>query len=173
MIQLSFQPALDPFHTMFRLLRLRPILQDSIALPIDQVRIIDFYVAFPFRASDIRVKTEHRRFKTAVLKTEWKRPYGDQPDDKIVFARMEPIQEVALQTLASHALISGVQLDRGLVEFADITVPPAIAARIDSVNTRENSLISFLNMLASDYLLTGVGGLKERSGLLEYRYDAV
>ena len=173
MIQLSFQPALDPFHTMFRFLRLHPILRSNEALAVEHVRILDFYIAFPIRASDIRVRTEHRRLKAAVLKTGWTLPYGDQPEDKIVLARMEPIQEVALQTLAAHSLIDGKQLDRGLVQVAEVPVPIAIANRVEIVNTRESNLLAFLSVLANDYMLTGVGGLKERSGLLEYRYDAV
>lgn len=173
MIQLSFQPAVDPFHTMFRLLRLHPLVQKAGKLPVDHVRILDFYLAFPFRIKDLRVKPEHRRLKTAAMKVEWPLPYGDQPDDKIVLARMEPIQEVALQTLASHTLIDGAQLDWGMVQAMEAPVPSALATRIDDANVREGSLLALLGVLAGDYKLTGAGGLKERSGLLEHRYDAV
>jgi hypothetical protein len=173
MIQLSFQPALDPFHAMFRLLRLRPLLREAGELPVDHVRILDFYVAFPFRIEGLRVKTEHRRLKTAAMKVDWPLPYGDQPEDKVVLARMEPIQEVALQTLASHTLIDGPKLDQGLVMVAEVPVPSGLAARIEDANVREGSLLALLGVLAGEYGLTGPGGLKERSGLLEHRYDAV
>ena len=173
MIQLSFQPALDPFHAMFRLLRLRPVLREVGKLPVDHIRILDFYVAFPFRIGGLRVKPEHRRLKTGVMRFEWPTPYGDQPDDKTVLARMEPIQDVALQTLASHALIDGAQLDRRMVQVAEAPVPSSLAARIEDANAREHSLLALLGVLAGDYGLTGLGGLKERSGLLEHRYDAV
>jgi hypothetical protein len=171
-IQLSFQPALDPFHTMFRLLQLSPVLQEAGALPTDHVRILDFYVAFPFRIKDLRVKPEHRRLKTTIMRTDWPIPYGDQPEDRIVLARMAPIQEVALQTLASHTLIDGVQMDRGVIRAVESSLPPTLAARVHDANTRDVELLTLVAVLANDYTLTGSGGLKERSQLLEHRYDA-
>ena len=42
MIQLAFQAALDPFHAMFRLVRLRQLFAEIGELSVDHVRIIDF-----------------------------------------------------------------------------------------------------------------------------------
>jgi hypothetical protein len=50
-IQLTYQAAFDPFHAIFRLLRLWSILKRR-PLPHDTVRILDFYLLFPFRIGD-------------------------------------------------------------------------------------------------------------------------
>ena len=40
-------------------------------------------------------------------------------------------------------------------------------------NAENAELISFLDVLASEYVLLGTNGLKGRTKLLEYRYDAI
>lgn len=172
MIQLSFQPSLDPFHCIFRLLRLRPTLRTAGPLPVETVRILDFYLVFPLRLKDLRTKPEHRKLKTAALKSDLVEPYSDQPNDQILLDRMKAIQDVALETTASNSLIRGEALDNGLVEVLERPLPVSLVSRIEEVNERERPLVEFLAVLAKEYELIGRGGLKERSKLMEYRYDA-
>jgi len=173
MIQLSFQPAFDPFHAVYRLLRLWPILKQFGPLHRDQVRILDFYLLFPFRADAIRLIPKHRKYKRLASDYSGTKPYGNQPDDRTVFDRMEPMQMAAMETLASRGLIDAEQLAVGRVEITDMPIPKEILERVESANRRDADLIELLGTLASDYDLSGQNGLKARTGLLEYRYDAV
>ena len=83
------------------------------------------------------------------------------------------MQGAALETLASGEFISSKALALGKVQPQSREVPQPVLVRLDQVNERDGSLIEFLNILASEYDLLGPNGLKARSGLLEYRYDAV
>jgi hypothetical protein len=74
MIQISFEPALDPFHGMFRLLRLRPIIKLHGPLNRDHVRILDFFLLFPTRITKIRMMQSHRRFRHLATQYENMRP---------------------------------------------------------------------------------------------------
>jgi hypothetical protein len=51
-------------------------------------------------------------------------------------------------------------------------LPPALAERIAALNEADAELLGALRVLATEYPLEGVDGLKHRTGLLEYRYDA-
>lgn len=173
MIQLTFQPALDPFHTIFRLLRLRPIISRRGSLPRDEVRILDFYLLFPFRMGDIRLLPKHRKYKSLAGKFENAKPYGEQPDDEILFARMEMIQKAGLETLAKQGFIDPTRWSVGEVMPTIAPLAAPLDARIKELNSLESELLEFLETLAQEYALLGQGGLKDRTALLEYRYDSI
>lgn len=172
MIQLSYQAALDPFHALFRLLRLWPILSKG-PLPHETTRILDFYLLFPFRIGEIRIAKPHMRYKRIAKTYAHTKPYGEQPEGRAILNRMEPIQNAALNTLAANGLIDANRLLLGEVRITDAPIPDDIAPRVNAANDSQADLMEFLGVLASDYKLLGPDGLKDRTGLLEYRYDPV
>jgi hypothetical protein len=173
MIQLTFQPALDPFHAVFRLFRLRSIIEQYGPLQRDHVRILDFYLLFPFRIDGIRLTPSHRKYRSLAVEYESKKPYGDQPEDRLVFSRMEPIQMCALGTLAAHGFFLLDRWELGEVATSAFSIPAPLMPRVAESNAGDSDLMTFLAVLASQYELLGVNGLKDRTKLLEYRYDAV
>lgn len=173
MIQLSYQPALDPFHTAFRALRLLPTIRPIGRLHRDHVRILDFYLLFPFRIEGMRLAQKHRRFRRVAQDFESRKPYGEQPDDTVMFSRMEPMQHAALETLAEKALIETDEWRAGYVAPTDQAVVDELQDRVDTANAAEPELIELITALGREYELLGHNGLKDRTGLLEHRYDAV
>lgn len=173
MIQLTFEPALDPFHAVFRLLRLRPILVKAGTLPRDHVRILDFYLLFPFRIGSIRLMPRHRKYRRLASENEAAQPYGNQPEDRVLFGRMEPMQVAALDTLATRELTDPARWEVGEVMATSVSLPAPLADRAEIANRSEAGLMEFLGALAAEYQLLGPDGLKSRTGLQEYRYDAV
>ncbi|RUX02691.1 hypothetical protein EOA30_17585 [Mesorhizobium sp. M8A.F.Ca.ET.059.01.1.1] len=170
--QLSYQPAFDPYHSAYRILRLLSAVKKNGRLPIDKIRLVDYYLLFPFRAEAIRLKREHRKYKAIAKEYEHQRPYSELPDDKTLFDRMAPMQEAAFETLAKAGLLSQEALNSGWIE-AGAKPPPSLEARIAAANETDASLISFLELLLVDYELLGPDGLKARTQLLEHRYDAI
>jgi hypothetical protein len=173
MIQLSYQTAFDPFHAAYRNLRILAAIEPSKPLFVDHARILDFYLLFPFRISGIRLMNQHRKFRRLAEIYEDARPYGDQPDDAQVFARMKPLQIAALETLAEKKIIEAREWENGRVVRTKEPLPSVLAARVSEANAKEPALMEAIFALSSDYQLLGQNGLKDRTGLLEYRYDAV
>jgi hypothetical protein len=173
MIQLAYQPAFDPFHTVYRLLRLRAALPSALKLPRDHIRILDFYLLFPFRVSDITLQRHHLRFKKLADKYNRYRPYGELPDDRVLFNRMLPIQSAAFDTLANKGFINVAEYELGNISTTEASPPNALALAIEKANAEQSDLLEFLTTLATDYSLLGEKGLKDRSKLMEYAYDAV
>jgi hypothetical protein len=172
-IQLSYQPAFDPLHAVFRLTRLSQIVATTGPLPKDTVRILDFFLLFPFRISEMRMKRDHTGFRRIAKRFASSKPYGDQPEGRVLLERMEVMQMAALQTLASKGFIDATELSRDRVKATVAEFPAQYRARIEEKNLQEADLISFLSILAADYPLLGEDGLKARSRLMEYRYDAI
>jgi hypothetical protein len=173
MIQLSYQPALDPFHSIFRTLRLLPTVRKVGALHRDHLRILDFYLLFPFRISKARLIPKHRRFRRLAAEYEAVKPYSEQPDDILIFARMEPIQHAALETLAEKGILDVEQWRVGLVSATEKPVPKELEQRVELANLNEPELLDLVLTLATEYDFLGQNGLKDRTGLMEYRYDAI
>lgn len=172
MIQLTYQPAFDPFHTVFRFFRLREALLAEFEIPRDHFRILDFYLLFPFRVGDMRLAPKHKRFRKIAEEFVATRPYGNVPDDRTVFGRMKPIQAAAFDTLVGQNYLAEEKFRLGMVASTSVALPDDLRERVIKANLAEKNLVNFLAVLARDYELLGDNGLKARSGLMDYRYDA-
>ncbi|MBS1078286.1 hypothetical protein JK217_11100 [Gluconobacter kondonii] len=173
MIQLTYEPAFDPLHSIFRALRLRQGLGTGLPLPRVLFRMLDFYLLFPASLRNVRLRPEHRGLKNQAAVTKRAASYGPRPEDAILFERMQPYQDAAVNTLALQGFFSNDELEAGWVIPSEAKAPAALTDRLLAVNATEESLLTALNTLASDYPFDGVNGIKHRTGLLEYRYDAV
>ena len=147
------------------------ILAEHGPLHFDQIRILDFFILFPFRIGRMRFKSEHRRFRRLAEEYIGRKPYGELPDDRLLFERMEAFQVAALQSLRSRGYLNSPENSSSVSAAAP--PPTALAKRIEFENNRDQSLLEALSALASKYELMGRDGLKDRSDLLDYRYDAV
>lgn len=172
MIQLSYQPALDPFHTVFRCIRLQQSVLAGRSLELDHVKILDFYLLFPFRCGEIRLLPSHRRFKSISKKYAHTQPYGGLPDSRMTYGRMSPIQRAALDTMAKNNFIDVEPYRGGFVKPSATELPSELRESARHQNETEADLIEFLSVLATEYQLLGENGLKHRSGLMEHIYDA-
>lgn len=173
MMQLSYQPAFDAYHTVFRLLRLRQAIPLEAALPRDHIRLLDFYLLFPFLSTELRLFKHHQHYRKLARRYASDRPYGDLPDKRVLFHRMTPIQIAALETLVKKNIICAEDYRRGTILFTPATLPKPMQVRVDQANKQDEELLAFLLTLATEYDFLGPGGLKARSNLMEYAYDAI
>lgn len=172
MIQLSYEPAFDAAHAMYRALRLCEGVLAGKRIPKTLFRLIDYYLLFPDRLEAIRLRNEHRRIRT-IAKSERAAIYGSRPDDQTLFQRMETFSDVALAHLAEQGVLDGEALHEGWILRTSTSLPVELAARVRLANEADRVLLEALQVLINDYPFEGADGLKHRSGFLEYRYDAI
>lgn len=173
MTQLTYNEAFDPYHAVFRFLRLHLACNIGTKLPFDTLRILDFYLLFPFRLQAMKLFSDDTSWRRISKAYEDQAPYGAMPDDSTIFARMEPFQRAAAASLVhSGHLISDVW-DLNEVQFTTEALPVAVAARCSELNNRMKDIVGILCQIKARYPLGGRDGLKDRTGLLEYRYDSV
>lgn len=169
MIQLAYQPAYDPFHTVLRVIRIA----DHNARPsIEQTRIADFYLSFPSRLAVVTFPRGMRgRLKTALAGTS--PPYGTSPADETVMRRMRPIQDAAIQTLLGNGTLDHDAFEAGMLSLDIDAVSERLLARARELNGAQVGLVDLIRDMITAVPLEGENGLKHRTGLGEYRYDAV
>lgn len=169
MTQLIYHPAFDPYNALLRSIRVLA----ALPLGIDPLtlRILDFYLLFPERLINIRLTTQLR---SAVRKLEAqpRYPYDRLPASRNIFERMASSFDAALQTMTARGLISSDEYTNH-VNLRVETVPAELFALALSQNESEGKLMSILVTLAAEFPLAGTNGIKDRSGLAEYRYDVV
>jgi hypothetical protein len=100
-------------------------------------------------------------------------PYGAMPDDNSIFARMELFQRAAAISLVQSGHLSAEAWETDEVAFTTLQLPTLLAARCTTLNVRMADIMNILCQIQARYTLGGRDGLKDRTGLLEYRYDSV
>lgn len=171
MIQLAFEPAFDPFHAAFRVLRLAAC-KGGEPTQLMRLKVLDLFLVEPRRCLEIRVPP---RLKKAAKLAADNQPaiYGQRPSSTVLFNSMSPMQDAAIQTLVSQGFLDGDAFSQGQILLGEIAVPSNLAYRITNVNVLQDTLMKFLCKDLEEIPLNGPKGLKNRTGLGEYRYDDV
>lgn len=167
---LIYDPALDFRHAIFRLLLIiRNSSEDSIEL--DRYRIIDFYTLYPGMIAAFKMP---RNLYTEVKKySKSKQNKYNTPNNPIFsFSQLHDIQKSAIDYLASIELIGKDYSKSSLLLLKNQQNFPELLGFIDSSRSIDTNYDEVLWDFFMTYPLLGKDGLKARSGLLEYRYDA-
>lgn len=170
---LAYKEAYDPYHTIFRFLRLNAVVGGINNLHFDHFRILDYFLANPFRLKIMSFKSEHRPFRKVANKYSKNTPYSHMPDDFILFEYMRTSQIAAISSLSRNKYLDEALLDVDIIAFSNLSIPDGIESLLSNQNDIESDLCEVLISLASEYDLLGPDGLKKRTGLLEYRNDFI
>lgn len=173
MTQLTYNEAFDPYHAAFRFVRLHLACDIQNRVPFDTIRILDFYLLFPFRLQAMRLFDEDRGWRRVSKAYLEKAPYGAMPDDAVVFSRMETVQRAAASSLVMSGYLARDAWELNEVQFTKEKIPDALRLRCSELNTKMKDFVEILCQIRARYPLGGRDGLKDRTGLLEYRYDSV
>ncbi len=166
---LIYNPAFDLHHAVFRILQLLSAAPER-EYETERIRILDFLLLFPEQIEHLRFPEEIRR-KRSLFRTSYN-PYRRVDNPSRVFFELEPIQTAALHSIASRGLIDRDRFQAGVVRRTAEPLPPALATAIQERSAKTPELIDLVSHDLTQLPLLGKNGLKDRSGLLESRYDA-
>ncbi|HAU4873700.1 hypothetical protein OR606_02215 [Aeromonas hydrophila] len=165
---LIYHPAFDAYHCILRMLSILSISND---IEIERARILDFYLTFPSAASKIRMPIDLRLLK-AEAKT-YSNIYRDPINPKITFREMQHIQEAAIKTLAATNIICSNGIKQGRVIMTESVLNSDLNSSVKSFIHDTSPFINVLVQELSLIPLRGESGLKDRTNLMEYRYDTI
>lgn len=166
---LVYNPANDLYHSMFRLLQITEKTKE--VLEIDKLRILDFYLAFPSELLEIKSFQGFRRYEK-FIKAEINN-YERVIDRKRLFFKMEHIQISAIKALISYGLFDADDFKNGRIKRTGIPLAAKLEARLKQANEENINLIALITGPLASISLYGHLGLKERTDLIEFKYDAV
>jgi hypothetical protein len=166
---LIYHPAFDAYHCVFRML----VISGAVpALELAKLRILDYYMCFPAEVALIQLPQEHMEIRKVAktIKNEYRGPVSAHR----TFREMEPIQHAAARLLAASGVFDSRQLELGTVSRTKSALPDVLlqAAALEPATAGPAAAVSsYVLYKLSSLPLSGPGGLKQRTGLMEHRYD--
>lgn len=163
---LSYHQSSDCFHTILRILCLLSDLPLKVEL--DKLYILDFYYAFPNYLKYIRVTPQDTSTRKALLKEYVL--YSSETDPQRIFLEVNPVQKFAINALINAGFIIN---EDGKISIDSNQIPTSIKDTINSKKAKDNKLLYFITQNLNHFEILGKNGLKDRTHLMEYRYDDV
>lgn len=167
---LIYHAARDLNHGMFRMLNLIDHCPAK-SVAFDTMRILDFYYLFPHLLAEVSLP-RHLIARKRKLR-EFGSKYSRVPSPHLFIQQLRGTMEVVARSLASKGFIEAPALDAASIIRTDQPLPPGISMAIERQLDVEKALVQLLGEELSQVPLLGPGGLKARTGLLEYRYDPI
>ena len=169
-----YHPAFDLYHSVYRMLQILTRFDRNDYVEIERLRIWDFYLLFPDKISSIRLKNTEKDIRE-LIKIHIKKsnnPYELLLDNRKIFEKIKPYQLGALKCLASYGIIDKNYLNTNRVTIISKQILSTYSSKFEALSPKEANAISLLTSHFYLISLYGENGLKERTQLLESRYDA-
>lgn len=165
---LIYHPAFDAYHCVYRMLMLTQKVNE---LEYSKLRILDFYLCFPAEIANIELPKDLQKMR-AVAKVAINKFRGPVSSLR-TFHDLEQIQNSATRLLAASDVFDSKKLDEGIISRTSRVLPTEFNKAMSIQLKQVGTLFDFVLTQLSALPLQGDGGLKQRSGLMEYRYDPV
>lgn len=166
---LIYNQAYDLYHTIFRILQITEKTEGN--LEIDKLRILDFYLAFPSELMHIKAFRGFKKYEK-YIKAESNK-YERVIDRKRLFFKMEHIQTSAIKALISYGIFDANEFKNGKVKRTELPLSETILKRLNEANEENTNLITLITGPLASMDLFGHLGLKVRTNLIDFKYDAV
>lgn len=163
---LIYHPAFDAYHCVFRMLILAEHLGQ---LEVDKGRILDFYLAFPSALTGVRWPNNVRSARRAAA--SFQNPYRMPVSARATLREMHDMQDAALRCLAAAELIEVDALQAGEIRRTEHEIPAALSAGINDYLQEGAEATDLILVKLASIPLLGADGLKDRTSLMDFRYD--
>lgn len=169
-----YHQAFDLYHSVYRMLQLLTYFDKKEFVELDRLRIWDFYLLFPDKIHTIKLKRDEedvkKIMKNYILKKE--NPYEIVIDNRKMFEKIKPYQLTAIKSLASYGIINKEFLAENRVTIISKTLLEKYTSRFEQLSNKEVNVIKLLTSHFYQISMFGPMGLKDRTKLLESKYDA-
>lgn len=162
---LIYNSAFDTYHCIHRLLILLKKIDGTVE--IDKIRILDFYVVFPRELYKVAFPATAYKFKK---KFKVLNKYETLRNPKVIFERMKYYQLFAINCMSAYGLLDNNELKNNRLRLLD----NPIINKIISTEIKDKLTLLAINVLVEYFAklnILGKNGLKERTKLMETKYD--
>ncbi|RZJ99760.1 MAG: hypothetical protein EOO43_25920, partial [Flavobacterium sp.] len=136
-----YNQAFDYYHAIFRMIHLLSHFQRNEFVELDRLRIWDFYLLFPDKIHEIKIKRDEKDIKELIRRFVKHRnnPYNDGLDSKKVFEKLRPYQIAALNCLASYGIINKELLSQNRVSIISPDSLAGFQVRFEELTDKEKN----------------------------------
>lgn len=163
---LIYHQAYDAYHCLFRMIA---IVDHVHEIEVDKARILDFYLMFPAMASKIKMPYNYAYIKK--IAKAYENVYHDPLSPASTFKDLQEIQTSAIKCLTATGLVEKEFYKKGVLKRTKLEIPNGLVTSLMAFINEKKDINEFILSTLSDFHLLGKEGLKDRTGLMEYRYD--
>ncbi len=169
-----YHQAFDLYHTVYRMIQLLGYFRRGDYIEVERLRIWDYYLLFPNKLSKIKLKREEKDIKELInsLILRASNPYEEVMDDRKMFEKIKPYQMTAIKSLASYGIVNKDYLATNRITKISHEILKNYMTKLEKLSKQEENTVKLLTSHFYQMSLYGVYGLKDRSKLLESKYDA-
>ena len=169
-----YHQAFDLYHTVYRMIQLLGYFRRGDYIEIDRLRIWDYYLLFPNKLAKIRLKRDEKDIKTLIssLILRANNPYEEVMDDRKMFEKIKPYQMTAIKCLASYGIVNKNYVTTNRITSISNDLLKDYMVKLEKLSKQEENTVKLLTSHFYQMSLYGDYGLKNRSKLLESKYDA-
>jgi len=163
-----YHPAYDLNHCAFRFITLLSDIKEH-EINWESMQILDFYYVFPHLLADIRLP----RNSIATIKRmeQIPKPYEALPNPRRLMFDLKSLQNEAARSLIAKGLIDKNLYLKNIIRLYAERVPETLNNQIVNNEKRKTLWYQLLVGVLAQYPINGKDGLKDRTQLLEFRYD--
>src|SRR5690606_21214128 len=125
-----------------------------------------FYYVYPHLLKNVKLPKQFKRYEAAIKNIS--DPFEITPSQKILFFELYKFQDSAIETLAQRSIIN---IYSSMVTLNLSPVPSTLKQAFEADYFSKSEFFRCLIESFPKLKLEGRGGFKDRSGLMEFRYD--
>lgn len=165
---LTYHPAFDSYHCAYRTLLIATKMSRDV-IEVERMRIWDFYFVFPKEASKMSMPKDLWSLKRTSIAPN---AYEEITDPQRIFERMKPFQMAAYGYLAAFGFVEAEDLLGNNIVRTKKPVPGDLLSLMGRVDEARQYVLGLISSPLNDLQLRGDKGLKFRTRLLDFKYDA-
>lgn len=163
-----YHPAYDLNHCVFRFITLLSDI-DEHQIEWETMQILDFYYVFPHLLSDIRLPRNPIATKRTLINIPI--PYETFPNPRRLMFSLKALHQEAARALVAKGILDKDLYFKSIVRLYSERVPEALNDQINKNEKRNTVWYQLIVKVLANYPVNGKDGLKDRTQLMEFRYD--
>ncbi|MEX0720609.1 MAG: ABC-three component system middle component 5 [Balneolaceae bacterium] len=164
-----YHQAYDFNHCLFRTLSVLEF-EENISIEIEKMKILSFYLLFPAKLSDVRFPRDGVKYKKYFSDIDDR--YNNVSSAKITYAKISALSDICFSALSSFGLIERKAFSKGVLKRTEHDLSEKLSNKISEYHDQNQHLFELLTKVFANLPLSGQLGLKVRTDLIDYRYDA-
>lgn len=169
-----YNQVFDLYHSIYRMLLFLNTIDEGVIIETERLRIWDFYLLFPNKIHEIRLKrdeNEIKKLRNNCIKNS-DNPYEKIVENRKIFEKLKPYQLSAINCIASYGIIDKEMLFDNRIRIVNRSLIDRFMDKIGEIDQSERNVINLLVSYYSNISLYGTDGLKNKTNLMESKYDA-
>jgi hypothetical protein len=163
-----YHPAYDVNHCAFRFITLLSDI-DEHQTEWETLKLLDFYYVFPHLLADMRLPQNPIATKQSLKNIA--KQYESLPEPRRLLFGLRELHNTTVRGLVAKGIADKNLYLKNIIKLYTDRIPEILNNQIDKNEKRDSRWYKLIVKVLAKYPVNGKDGLKDRTQLMEFRYD--